>query len=200
MSLSNLSQSSRKNFQRGQRFLARTRYKFHKGFMSLELGLVLLVIAVAIVSAVLYYRDNLRKTSINNNIQQISSTAASLRAKYGQSNQYGSVTTSLAVRSSAIPEALRDGTAATASNSFGGAITVAPTTLTGANDSLEIVWPNVPDKQCSDIVTSVQREMRQVAVDSTTVKANNGQLDLNAVETACESASAVTLHFWIGRS
>ena len=174
--------------------------KFKKGFLSLELGLVLLVVAVAIVAAVLSYRDNLRKTSINNNTQQISSTSANLRAKYGQANLYGSVTTALAVRSQSIPEALRDGTAATASNSFGGAIVVTPATLTGANDAVQLDWPNVPANQCSDLVTNVQREMRQISVGSTSVKDNNGTLDLNALETACESSPAQTLKFWIGRS
>lgn len=193
----NLFSVSRRTGKRGNRAVLKSCYK---GFLSLELGLVLLVVAVAIVAAVLSYRDNLRKTSINTNTQQISGTAANLRAKYGQANLYGSVTTALAVRSQSIPSALRDGTAATASNSFGGSITVTPATLTGANDALEIEWPNVPADQCSDLVTNVQREMRQISVGSTSVKSNNGTLDLAALETACESAPAQSLKFWIGRS
>ncbi len=170
------------------------------GFLSLEMGLVLLVVALAIVAAVLYYRDNLRKTSINNTTQHILTTAANLRAKYGQANAYANVTTALAVRSGSIPEALRDGTAATATNTFGGSITATPATLSGANDSVQVAWPNVPPNQCSDIVTNVEREMRQVGVGSTTVKANNGTIDFAALETACDSDTAVTINFWVGRS
>lgn len=170
------------------------------GFLSLELGLVLLVVALAIVAAVLYYRDNLRKMSVNNTTQQILTTSSNLRAKYGQTNAYSNVTTALAVRSGSIPEALRDGSAPTATNSFGGSITAAPATLSGANDSVQVSWPNVPANQCSDIVTNVEREMRQVAVDSTTVKPNNGSIDFTALETACDSGSAVTINFWVGRS
>lgn len=199
--LMNVFSFSRK-FDRGIKRAAQkvVRRSGEKGFLSLELGLVLLVVAGAIVAGVLTYRDNLRKTSINNNTQQISSVAANLRAKYGQSNMYGSVTTALAVRSQSIPEFLRDGSAATASNTFGGAITVAPVTLVGANDSVQLVWPNVPANQCSDLVTNVQREMRQINVGTTTVKPNNGEIDLSALETACEASAATTLNFWIGRS
>lgn len=174
--------------------------KQQHGFLSLEMGLVLLVIAVIIVGSVMYYRDNLRKTSVQNNTQQILSAASNMRAKYGQSNQYGVVTTAIAVRSGVIPAALRDGDDATATNSFGGSIAVAPATLTGANDSVEITWPSVPKNQCSDIVTNADPEMRQIAVGSTTVKTNNGTLDLDALETACESDTTVDLHFWVGRS
>jgi len=171
-----------------------------KGFLSLEMGLVLLVVSIAIVSAVLYYRDNLRKIAINDSTQHILGSAANLRAKYGQTNRYGAVTTALAVRSGAIPQTLRDGAAATATNSYGGAVTVAPASLNGANDSVVITWPNVPTAQCSDIVSNAEREMRQVAVGSSTVKPNNGALDIDALETACESASAVAIQFWVGRS
>lgn len=61
-------------------------------------------------------------------------------------------------------------------------------------------WPNVPTAQCSDIVSNSEREMRQVAVGSSTVKPNNGALDIDALESACESASAVAIQFWVGRS
>lgn len=181
-------------------FKFRRNHRNKRGFLSLELGLVLLVVAVMIVGSVLYYRDNLRKTSIQNTVQQVLTTSSNLRSKYGQANRYGVVTTDLAVRSGSIPDVLRDGTAGTATNAFGGAITVAPATLNGANDSLEIVWPNIPSNQCSDVVSNADREMRQITVGSTMVKANNGQLDLVALETACGSASAIDLHFWIGRS
>lgn len=174
--------------------------KSESGFLSLEMGLVLLVIALAIVAAVLYYRDNLRKTSTNNTTQQILTTSANLRAKYGQTNSYGTVTTAMAVRSGSIPEALRDGTAASATNTYGGAITIAPASLNGANDSLQVSWPNVPNTQCSDVVTNIEREMRQVSVGSTVVKPNNGAIDLSALETACDAASGVTINFWVGRS
>lgn len=180
--------------------LSKTSKKIMQGFLSLEMGLVLLVTAIIIVGAVIYYRDNLRKTSVQANVQQVLATSSALRAKYGQSNKYSLVTTELAVRSGSIPESLRDGSAGTATNSFGGAIAVTPATLTGANDSVEIVWPNVPKKQCSDIISGVEGELRQVAVGSATVKANNGALDSVGLETACEAADAQDLHFWVGRS
>lgn len=174
--------------------------KPQNGFMSLELGLVLLIVALAIVAAVLYYRDNLRKTAINTTTQQMLSVSSNLRAKYGQANKFGAITTSVAVRAGVIPEFLRDGTGTTATNPYGGAITLVPASLNGTNDSVQVTWPNVPKDQCSDIVTNIEREMRQVSVGSTVVKDGGGPMDIEALETACDAATAVTIDFWVGRA
>jgi hypothetical protein len=58
----------------------------------LEAGLVLLVVAIMIVAAVVYYRDNLRKTSVNTNISHLLAIASSGRSTFGQTNQYANVT------------------------------------------------------------------------------------------------------------
>ncbi len=146
------------------------------------------------------YRPNLRKTAINTTTQQMLSVSSNLRAKYGQANKFGAITTSVAVRAGVIPEFLRDGTGTTATNPYGGAITLVPASLNGTNDSVQVTWPNVPKDQCSDIVTNIEREMRQVSVGSTVVKDGGGPMDIEALETACDAATAVTIDFWVGRS
>ena len=73
------------------------------GFLSVELGLVLLVVAILIVGAVALYSNNLRQTSIGANITDIQNIASVAKANYGNSNQYGSVTTAIAVRSHIVP-------------------------------------------------------------------------------------------------
>lgn len=93
-----------------------------------------------------------------------------------------------------------DGTGTTATNPYGGAITLVPASLNGTNDSVQVTWPNVLKDQCSDIVTNIEREMRQVSVGSTVVKDGGGPMDIEALETACDAATAVTIDFWVGRS
>lgn len=173
----------------------------HAGFLSLEAGLVLLVVAIMIVAAVIYYRDNLRKTSVNTNISHLLAIASAGRSTFGQTNQYANVTTAVAVSSNMIPSALRDGTAQTATNTFGGAITVAPATLSGAApDALLITWPNIPSNQCIDIVMGIFGEARQVQVAGADVKPLDGQINLAATTTQCASADNLSLAMFVGRN
>lgn len=172
-----------------------------RGFLSLEAGLVLLVVAIMIVAAVIYYRDNLRKTSVNTNISHLLATASAGRSTFGQTNQYANVTTAVAVASNMIPPALRDGTAQTATNTFGGAITVGAVALSGgAIDALQITWPNVPSNQCIDIVMGIYGEARQVQVAGADVKPLDGQISLANTTTQCASADNVTLDMFVGRN
>lgn len=172
-----------------------------RGFLSLEAGLVLLVVAIMIVAAVIYYRDNLRKTSVNTNVSHILATASAGRSTFGQTNQYANVTTAVAVASNMIPPALRDGAAQTATNTFGGAITVAPATLTGAvADALQITWPNVPSNQCVDIVMGIQGEARRVQVAAVDVKAVDAPINLATATAQCDSANVVVIDMFVGRN
>ena len=183
--------------------LARSESQKQSGFISVELGLALLVVAVLSVAAVTMYSNNLRQTSITQNITEIQNIASSAKAAYGLSNQYGSVTTAVAVRSHIIPAHLRDGTAATATNSFGSALTVVPANGTGTNDLLTLTWGNVPANQCTEIVSGVSPSMRRITVASTVVKVLDSALNIATSTSACEtntSDGVVSIAFDIGRS
>ena len=171
-----------------------------QGFLSLEAGLVLLVVALAIVAAVIYYRDNLRKTSINTNVTQMLATAGAARSTFGQANRYVDVTTAIAVSANVIPSTLRMGTEQTATNGFGGAIEAAPAQLTTANDALRIEWPNVPSGQCIEIAMGIQGELRRLDIAGTTVKPIDAPLNLATTTTACESAGTVAIAMFVGRT
>lgn len=174
-----------------------------RGFLSVELGLVLLVVAITVVGAVTYYTSNLRKTSISSNVQQIQSLAGAAKASYGIQNRYGQVTTAVAVQGRIVPENLRDGNAATATNNFGSAIAVAPANGTGVADMLQVTWGNVPASQCADIVLGVENSLRRISVGATVVKPLDGQLTIATLNTACEANTAngnVSLSLAIGRS
>ena len=179
--------------------------KTSRGFLSVELGLVLLVVAVLIVGAVLFFTDNMRKTSVSSNVQLIQAISGAAKSTYGARNDYANVTTTIAVRSHTIPTEMRDGSATTASNPFGASVTVAPATsgTGGANDVLNLIWGNVPADQCSDIVTSVASAMRRIEIAGTDVKTLDGTLNNANLTTQCESAGTsgnVSITFVIGRS
>jgi hypothetical protein len=171
-----------------------------RGFLSLEAGLVLLVVALAIVAAVIYYRDNLRRTSINTNVTQMLATAGAARSTFGQANRYADVTTAIAVSANVIPSTLRSGTDQAATNIFGGTIEAAPAQLTTAADVLRIEWPNVPAGQCIEIAMGIQGELRRLDIAGTTVKPTDAPLNLATTTTACESAGTVEIAMFVGRN
>jgi type II secretory pathway pseudopilin PulG len=174
--------------------------KSQRGATSIELGLVLLIIVSLIVAAVWGFRENKRRTSVNENTQQLLHISSNMITKYGRPGRYADVDTAVAVRGGVIPANLRDGTDDTATNTFGGAITVATNTLTGANDSVLLTWPAVVSNQCSDIVSNVAGEFRQIEIDGAEVKPDNGPLDIVALEEACDAGTeTVELNLVIGR-
>lgn len=171
-----------------------------RGFSSVELGLTLLIVAALVVAAVLFYQDNVRKTSINTNLQYLQLIAGNAKTTYGARNEYSQVTLAVAVQGHIIPDALRDGTAATATNPFGAAITVVPTDVTGTKDALTLGWPNVPKSQCAEIVTGASGVMRTITVGGTAVKPQDQPLNVALTTTACEATDNVLISFVIGRS
>jgi hypothetical protein len=170
-----------------------------KGWLSVELGLTLLVAALVIAGVVIGYRNSQLKTSISNNVSEILFTASNANSKYGTTGRYGDVTTEIAVRSGVVPSQLRTPGTDQAANRFGGVITVEPATVTAPNDVLEITWPNIPANQCSGIVTGVQAEFRVITVATETVKIDGQALNFAALEEACESPRPVTAVFSVGR-
>ena len=172
--------------------------KSQRGFGALEFGLVLLLVAILTIAAILFYRDNLRKSSVNSNIAHILSISGAARSVYGKTNQYVNVTTGIAVQSNIIPAVLRDGAATTATNTLGGAIALAP--AGAANDMLQITWPSVPSNQCSDIVMGIEQEGRRVQVAGVDVKALDAAVNIGTVAAQCDSAPTVTIDLFIGRS
>ncbi len=171
-----------------------------RGFFSVDLGLGLLIGSLLIGIAALAFSKNFRNTSLTANTQYIRTIASNAKASYGQRGVYGEVTTAMAVSSKLIPEELRDGQAVTATNPYGGVITVTPANGTGTNDLLVLSWPNVPSNQCNDLVTSVERDMRRITVNAVVVKPLDGVLNNATTATNCEAAATVPVVFSIGRS
>ena len=193
--------SKKPNIYLDQRGQAMKRTK-EKGFVSVEMGLTMLVGGILIVAAILFFTDNLRKTSVSANVQQLQMIAGTAKSTYGARNEYGSVTTAVAVRGHVIPADLRDGTNPTATNQFGASISVTPATTGtgGANDALSVAWGNVPAAQCPDIVTSVASSMRRIAVAGTDVKPLDSTLNIATLTSQCETSDNVAITFVIGRS
>src|SRR5438105_4241383 len=123
-----------------------------RGFTMLELSIVLVIAGVLAATAFIGFQTNARRNSVRDNTGLVTETAAELKKKFGMTNTYGAINTALAVQSRAIPEQLRIPTTNTAQNSYGGLITVAPGTLTVANDVAVMTWAAVKQGECMDLV------------------------------------------------
>lgn len=166
--------------------------------MSLSIALVV----VAIISASVFYafRENTRKNEIKETINSVTTTSSNLRKNFGINNTYANITTAIAVQSRTIPEEQRNPGTNTASNAFGGAIDIAPATLTTANDAASISYARIPQDQCVDTVLGTQGIARQIMVGGVAVKATDSPVVLATLATQCETATNVTVQWFIGRT
>lgn len=167
----------------------------------LELSIVLVLVSVVAFAAFVGYQRNARRVSVKDNTSLITETSAELKKKFGMTNNYGNVTTALAVQSRAIPEELRIPGTNTAQNSYGGLITAVPATLTQPNDAVQLDWNLVKQAECIDLVIGVNDVARRIEVPAgTAVKATDGMLNLATLATQCELAANTAIVLFIGRS
>lgn len=178
-----------------------TTFKSQRGVTVVELTIVLIVGALLAAAAVFGFQTNQRRNEIKDNTTAIIEISAELQRKFGINNQYGAVTTAIAVQSRSIPQYMRVTGTDTANNSYGGAITAAPVTLTTTNDAIALTWSNVPQSQCVDLVLGAQNMARRIRVAGTAVKATDtAQTVAATLATQCETADRVDIIFDVGRT
>jgi Tfp pilus assembly protein PilE len=167
------------------------------GMVSMLLALVITAIVVGAVYS--QYTDATRKARIEKAQAEVVTMIAESQKLYGNTNQYGAVTTAIAVRSGVVPPRLRVGTTTTAQNSYDGAITFTPATLTTTNDALVLGYGAVRREDCQDLVLGTDRLTRRIAVGATIVKPTDGTVNIATLATACDAAATVAINFTMGR-
>ena len=176
--------------------------KSRKGQLGLSIlgALLALVIgALLTVPIVNAFLDSQRKTRVDANLQDMRTIIADVQRNFGTSNQYGNLTTAVAVQSNVIPQRLRVAGTNTAQNSYNGNITLAPNTVTVANDSTVLTWNRVPRADCADLVYGIEQLARGVLVNTTAVKVNDGVIDAATIATQCDSSAEVSIDVIFGR-
>ena len=172
--------------------------RLQKGVTMIELSVVLVVGALLAAAVFFGLQANQRRVEVSDNTTAVTEIISSIKKTFGRANQYGVMTTALAVQSRAIPDNLRL-TAATAQNSYGGAIAIAPVVCVAANDCASIMWPSVPQSQCMDLVIGTQAGARLIQVAAVTVKPLDGALNVATLATQCELANTALIEWRVGR-
>lgn len=179
--------------------LAKTPKK-QKGEGLVSLAVALIVIAIIVGGLYSVFRDMNQKEATSTAVQQINQIGGSLRKNFGVHNQYGGITTAVAVQSRTVPDSLRITGTNTAQNSFGGLITFAPASLTNADDAAAMTWGNIPPANCAEIVIGSQNTARRITVGTTVVKAIDAPLVVATLTTACDVAAPLPITWDIGRT
>jgi type II secretory pathway pseudopilin PulG len=170
-----------------------------RGLSMVELALVLIVASLILAAAFYGFSQQQRQVEIQENQGSISKIVSSLQAMYGKTGTYGAVTTEIALQSRAIPPNLRIGTGATAQNSYGGVVAVAPVTCVTANDCMTLSWGGVSPNQCAELILGVQSFLRRVQIGAVEIKALDGVLNQVTLSTTCDGAGPHNLIFTFGR-
>lgn len=178
-----------------------TRFKRKQaGDFMVSLSIALIVVAIISAGVFIAFRENTRKNEVKETINTVTATAANLRKNFGINNTYGAITTAIAVQSRTIPEEQRNPGTTTASNAYGGAVTVGASSLSTGNDAANISYTRVPQNQCVDIVLGSGGIARLINVAGVSVKALDGAINLATLATQCETAGNVVIDWWIGRT
>lgn len=167
-----------------------------RGMSMMELGIVLVVVALIGAGVYRAFASNMRRNDIADNRDAINSAITCIQVNYGKKNLYPRLTSATLVTSGCMPEELRDrdatgGLLASATNKYGGPVTVAAATGTGCTASTcrNIVWENVPRSQCFDLAMSIEQSSFALGIAAEgDVKPVGGQVNPDTLSTLCEAA------------
>lgn len=171
-----------------------------KGLSLVPILLSLVIIGAVTAVTFAVFGDASRKPIIEQATSDIATIVANSKKVYGTANQYANVTTAIGVQGNIVPGRLRIPGTNTAQNNYNGAITLAPATVTSANDSLAIGFARIAREDCQDVISTVEPLMRGITIGGVAVKPNDGQLNLATLSTQCDAALNVDAVFTIGRN
>jgi PilS N terminal len=158
------------------------------------LGIALLGIAVA--AALPLFSTNTSKVGVEGSINEHLDLIADLKRNFSQTNYIG--VTSQVVAQQALFGTMRNSDGVSATNRWGGAVTVVDNNATSPGTAL-LASAGVPQDDCSRFVNGIASQLRQVTVAGTVVKPLDGQLNPATVGTQCQSSGVVAVAGLVGR-
>ncbi|WP_082080033.1 type 4 pilus major pilin [Cupriavidus basilensis] len=152
-----------------------------------DYGFYLLLAGLALLAGLVYFSRNQTDSQVQQLTTELNSVIGKVKTSYR--GQYDKVTMAGLIGNGIF----RDLTTMTeASGSVilqpgGGTLTVAPSQLLSANDSLQWTIPNQPDAACVSIVGSYQASAGKIIVNNTVIKAVGATIDPSKV--SCSGGS-----------
>ena len=174
--------------------------KQKRGFTLIEILLVVGFIAVAGIGVYTVYNKVTLGNAANTEGRNIDTLRAGVKNLFAGASSTANLTNTVVNNAGITPTPMQTaGTPANITNSFGGAVVIAPVTLVAANDGFRITYPSVPGSVCTKLVTGTGTQFDRVTVGATVVKAlgTNTTVDIAAATTACaaDAGQGVTILF-----
>lgn len=158
-------------------------YRNQSGFTLVEVGVVVAIVLLLLAGVVGANRI-IAGIKVNDEIGELKMITTNVQRIYANNSNYATLTLADVIALKGVPES-RIASATTASNRWGGAITMTPVTLTTANDGVRLDTTGVPTYECISVIPQVDPGFAVIAVGGTTVKALGGALNKTALGTAC---------------
>lgn len=162
-------------------------------------GLVELLLALGIATAMgaaafwVYPRVTTR-VKVASDVENVRDLASRVDRSHGVVGSFRGVSTLNVLEDGLAPTDFRQGSAATMSNAWGGAVTVAPATVRLAGDAFTVGLSGLPARACVPFVSAVAGDanVRDVIVGNTSLLlSNRGSLDVPGLGLACGADGAV---------
>jgi type II secretory pathway pseudopilin PulG len=159
-----------------------------KGFTLLEFGIVIGLFAVVIGLALYVVPSILANIRANAESNLLPSVEAKIQRAYANQPNYANVSMAQVTALHIFPDSMVSGS--TITNRWGGAYTIAPTTIATTNDAVSITSAGVPTAECIQIEQGVETSFRIIKIGGTVVKADGQTLvGEDTVSAACASAT-----------
>ena len=175
--------------------MQRTNKAKQRGISLIQALFVLVLGGIALVVTLNQYQTGERNSSVQKYIGDVTEIIGAAKINFGQFNYVG-LTTAIAIGNGVIPQRLAT-SGTTAAADWGGAITLVAGATAATGD---LRFAGVPSAMCAMIVNGTAQVARQVTVAGTDVKVLDGQLDIGALSTQCNSAANVDITWVIGRT
>lgn len=170
------------------------------GFTLVEIGVVLLLIAVAAVIVFTRFTDNRDSSNVNTMAADLAKVAVSTASVFPNPQTFAALGATVSTANCAIliNNGLFQGTSFRATGGAtpdlrhmfdDGTVACGAATLVNANDGFTIQLNGLRDDVCSKIVRAAEGNSRRVNVNGTVVKALNGQLNPATLGTNCTTAA-----------
>lgn len=169
-------------------------YRNAKGFTLVELMIVIVLGALIIAVAIAAAPRIKAYIQANKDLEAIPEIAANVQSQYALKPNYATLTNTIVNSYKLVPDDMNGG-GGTITNRYGGVVTIAPATVSVANDSFTISYGNVPSLVCLKLVPQLAPQFLNASVNGTVVKATGGDLDETATATQCNTGDTNTVLF-----
>lgn len=172
--------------------------KKNKGFNLIETLLVVGLIAIASIGVYKLFQKVQEGNAANTEAKNIDLIRAGVKTLYATKTNYEGLTATLINRAKVTPEAMIND-ANTISNSFGGAVTIAPVAINGnANKGFAITYAQVPGPICTKIVAGAAAQFDMVSAGGVEIKQFGiNEIDVEDLTTGCTdtAGTGITMVF-----